>query len=153
MQSSVPLPDGTVLRDRLGGPPVTVRGVQSERRGSAVLAAGWIRRRHFCAPRRGHRAGRIERPGHDQHVGAGHRQAPPGGLRQGSVGTATNTLQIPFWVEPTAFDFRDGIMYFAFTDRFKNGDPSNDSQVPNVDPIANYQGGDFAGIQQAMGPS
>ena len=36
-------------------------------------------------------------------------------------------LHVPFWIEDQPFDFRDGLMYFAFTDRFRNGDPSNDT--------------------------
>lgn len=59
-------------------------------------------------------------------------------------------LHIPFWIEDTPFDFRDGLLYFAFTDRFKNGDPSNDKADGTVDARANYQGGDYAGIDSAI---
>jgi glycosidase len=59
-------------------------------------------------------------------------------------------LQVPFWIEDRPFDFRDGLMYFAFTDRFKNGDPSNDAPDGTVDARANYQGGDYAGIDSAI---
>jgi glycosidase len=65
-------------------------------------------------------------------------------------GRAAEDLHIPFWVEDETFDFRDGLLYFAFTDRFLDGDPSNDSPSSNVDARANYEGGDFSGIRQKI---
>jgi glycosidase len=59
-------------------------------------------------------------------------------------------LHVPFWIEDTPFDFRDGPLYFAFTDRFQNGDASLDSTTPGVDARANYQGGDWAGVKLAI---
>jgi glycosidase len=47
-------------------------------------------------------------------------------------------------------DWRDVVLYFALTDRFANGDRSNDAPVPGVDPRVNYQGGDFAGLQAKL---
>jgi len=45
------------------------------------------------------------------------------------------------------FDWRDGVLYFVFVDRFLDGDPSNNgSPVSGVLPPANYQGGDWAGV-------
>lgn len=46
------------------------------------------------------------------------------------------------------FNWRDAVIYFVFTDRFFNGDTSNDKPVDDseVEKIANYFGGDFAGI-------
>jgi len=54
--------------------------------------------------------------------------------------------------QPGAFDWRDGVMYFAFVDRFSNGDPANDSpsKDPKVQTIANWAGGDWAGIEQKI---
>lgn len=65
-------------------------------------------------------------------------------------GREAKPLFLPFWVEPEKFRWESGAMYFAFTDRFRNGDPTNDRPTPDVAPIANYQGGDFAGIIQAI---
>jgi glycosidase len=59
-------------------------------------------------------------------------------------------LHVPFWIEDRDFDFKDGLLYFAFTDRFKNGDPSNDKADATTDARANYQGGDYAGIESAI---
>jgi glycosidase len=45
-----------------------------------------------------------------------------------------------------AFDWRDGIMYFVFLDRFHNGDTTNDGPGGGVEAPAAYQGGDLAGL-------
>jgi neopullulanase len=61
---------------------------------------------------------------------------------------------IPLWIEEKPFSWDDGLMYFAFTDRFRNGD--HDADPPFADPvdgvaeIANYLGGDFLGIIHAL---
>jgi cyclomaltodextrinase len=50
-------------------------------------------------------------------------------------------------------NWRDEILYFAFTDRFFNGDPSNDKPVTGVEelaPRANHMGGDWAGLRQKI---
>ena len=45
-------------------------------------------------------------------------------------------------------DWETAMMYFLMVDRFKNGNPANDSTVHNdsIDPRANYYGGDIAGV-------
>ena len=66
---------------------------------------------------------------------------------------AENSLFVPLWIEGEPFAWQDGLIYFAFTDRFRNGDfgeASAASPVDGVDPKANYQGGDFLGILDAM---
>ena len=67
-----------------------------------------------------------------------------------AAGRAAAPLYLPFWVEPQKFRWESGLMYFAFTDRFLNARPENDGPVADVDPIANYQGGDFQGITQKL---
>jgi glycosidase len=66
------------------------------------------------------------------------------------AGRPAAPLHIPFWIEDAPFDFRDGLLYFAFTDRFREGNPANTVVAPGVDPRANYEGGDFAGIAAAI---
>ena len=66
------------------------------------------------------------------------------------AGHPARELTVPFWIEDQPFDFRDGLLYFAFTDRFRNGAPGNDALVSGVDGRANYLGGDYAGIQLAI---
>jgi glycosidase len=47
------------------------------------------------------------------------------------------------------FDWRDAVMYFAFVDRFYNGDKSNDKPL-GIDPSVDYQGGDWKGLLQKV---
>jgi glycosidase len=58
-------------------------------------------------------------------------------------------------VPPTGvFDWRDAVIYFVFVDRFFDGDPSNNCNVPGTSPnatsSANYLGGDWAGVTQKI---
>ena len=49
------------------------------------------------------------------------------------------------------FDWRDAVIYFAFVDRFVDGNPANNCSVNGVSgAIADYQGGDWAGIAQKI---
>jgi len=63
------------------------------------------------------------------------------------TGKDARELFVPVWLRTTDFDWRDSVMYFAFTDRFLNGDRSNDkSNGAQVD----WAGGDFAGLKQKV---
>ncbi len=55
---------------------------------------------------------------------------------------------LPVWLETEPWQWRDAAIYFAFTDRFANGDTTNDapSQCTSAKSLTNWQGGDFAGI-------
>jgi glycosidase len=44
------------------------------------------------------------------------------------------------------FDWRDAVIYFAFVDRFYNGNPGNDAVI-GVEAEADWQGGDWAGVK------
>lgn len=59
---------------------------------------------------------------------------------------------IAFAGKPPKDSWRDDIIYYAFTDRFKDGNPANTAKVRDhaVDPVANYHGGDFEGVLQAL---
>ncbi len=52
----------------------------------------------------------------------------------------------------TTFPWQDAIMYYALTDRFRDGDRNNDHPIdnPNVKPPANYHGGDWRGIKDKI---
>jgi glycosidase len=67
-----------------------------------------------------------------------------------SESLAAETLYIPTWIEDEPFQWTDGPMYFAFTDRFRNGDTGNDAPIAGIDPRANYQGGDWAGVLASL---
>ena len=71
-------------------------------------------------------------------------------------GTDLRPLFVPMWIGSGTryadFGWRDAILYQILTDRFHNGDPSNDidNSVGDLarvdDPRSQWQGGDFAGI-------
>lgn len=66
------------------------------------------------------------------------------------AGRSARTLHIPTWVEDEPFQWSDGTMYFVFTDRFRNGATANDNKIVGIADRANYLGGDFAGVKQAI---
>src|SRR5437764_726980 len=44
------------------------------------------------------------------------------------------------------FDWRDAVIYFAFVDRFVDGNPANNCNVLGTDAAGNFKGGDWAGL-------
>jgi len=65
-------------------------------------------------------------------------------------GTFNSAVQADCGCQQDRFDWRDGILYFVFLDRFNNGVAGNDSTVANVPFEANYQGGDLVGLTQKI---
>ena len=66
-------------------------------------------------------------------------------------GRAAKLLRLPFWVEAEVFDWRDAIIYMLMTDRFSDGDDSNNPGVtPGAESSADWYGGDLAGITAAI---
>ncbi len=66
-------------------------------------------------------------------------------------GAAAEALLVPFWIEAEAFDWRDAMIYMVMTDRFRDGDPSNNAAPSaGADPGAEFKGGDLRGITQAI---
>jgi glycosidase len=64
------------------------------------------------------------------------------------AGQAAQPLRLVFWIEATAFDWQDALLYMAVTDRFKDGDVTNDPPAtPGVDPREDFQGGDYQGVK------
>ena len=75
-----------------------------------------------------------------------------GGARNGGYtvsaesanGVDIMSLYVPVWDEATPFDWHNAVLYFAFTDRFFNGNTANDAPLG----IENdWKGGDFAGLR------
>ena len=64
-----------------------------------------------------------------------------------SEGRVSNDISYPFWFEESKFDWNGALIYMIMTDRFVNGNLSNDP-VPIADASqgADWYGGDFAGI-------
>ena len=58
-------------------------------------------------------------------------------------------LTAPFHMADAPRSPRDEVIYFAFTDRFNDGDPelNRPAQDERVHPLANYHGGDWDGIR------
>jgi glycosidase len=64
------------------------------------------------------------------------------------AGQAAPLLRLVFWIEAEAFSWQDAVLYMAVTDRFEDGDITNDvAPLPNVDPREQFQGGDFEGVK------
>lgn len=66
------------------------------------------------------------------------------------AGRRAEELIVPMWVEPTPYAWGDGALYFVFTDRFRNGNPMNDGRTGGTALIADWHGGDFAGVTAAI---
>ena len=71
---------------------------------------------------------------------------------QDAAGRSAQPVDLPFWIENEAFDYRDGVLYLLFIDRFANGNPDNDAPLDDarVFPIANWFGGDLEGATMAL---
>jgi glycosidase len=67
-----------------------------------------------------------------------------------STGIVNSVYQADCGCRADAFDWRDGILYFVFLDRFRDGDTGNNGPIDNVPFEANYQGGDLAGLKQKV---
>ena len=65
---------------------------------------------------------------------------------------STQELVLPVWLESDPWKWQDATIYFTFTDRFANGDSTNDAPADCTDPdsLTNWQGGDFAGITKQI---
>lgn len=61
---------------------------------------------------------------------AGGRQAEP--------------LYLPFWTDGRRWD--EGLLYYAFVDRFEDGDTARDASEGTTHPTTDYQGGDLRGV-------
>ncbi len=66
-------------------------------------------------------------------------------------GNTAEQLYVPVWMDAGGeAPFREGAIYFAFVDRFANGDLSIDGSEGATAPIADYAGGDFSGVTQML---
>ncbi len=66
----------------------------------------------------------------------------------GALGEPT---QLVFWVEAEAFSWEDALVYMVVTDRYQDGDPSNNAApTPGADPRGDWMGGDLEGLREAI---
>jgi hypothetical protein len=68
-----------------------------------------------------------------------------------SAGSASNVVVCPIG-KPAAQPWQDAVMYYAFTDRFADGEQANNRPVdhPEVKPPANFHGGDWRGVMSKI---
>jgi neopullulanase len=64
--------------------------------------------------------------------------------------TSQSSLAV-FWTGPQAeFQWQDALIYMVMTDRFVNGNESNDGLATGADTEADWMGGDFEGVKQKI---
>ncbi len=76
-------------------------------------------------------------------------------FRLWAEGPAGNSeeLTVPVWLETEEFVWDDATLYFAFTDRFSDGDPTNNGTLDCANLLsdtAGWMGGDFEGVRQKL---
>ena len=60
-------------------------------------------------------------------------------------------LRLVFWIEQEAFSWKDALVYMVLTDRYRDGDASNNAGVTaGADPRGDWQGGDLQGVRAAI---
>ena len=63
------------------------------------------------------------------------------------AGQSSEPLLFPFWIEDEPFSWRDALIYMVMTDRYVNGDGTNDPQKSDGAVIsADWEGGDLVGL-------
>jgi glycosidase len=73
-------------------------------------------------------------------------------LRPRSVnGKAGEDVQLVFWIEAEPFTWDGALVYMVMTDRYRNGDASNDpGTTAGADPRGDWMGGDLDGLRQSI---
>ena len=60
-------------------------------------------------------------------------------------------LRLVFWVEEEAFSWKDAIIYMVMTDRYRDGDTTNNAAATaNADPRGDWMGGDLQGLRDSI---
>jgi Glycogen recognition site of AMP-activated protein kinase/Alpha amylase, catalytic domain len=69
-----------------------------------------------------------------------------------AAGAPSNVVRCAVGNAAKAFSWHDAVLYYAFTDRFADGDRSNDKPVDNPEVAwpANFHGGDLKGVRQKI---
>jgi glycosidase len=66
-------------------------------------------------------------------------------------GNVSEPLKLVFWIEADAFSWDGALIYMVMTDRYRDGDPSNNpSPSPGADPRGDFQGGDLEGLRKSI---
>lgn len=73
------------------------------------------------------------------------------GTDTAGVAAENDGLWLPVWSEAEPFSWQDGLMYLAFTDRFRSVNGMRPSKPDvNLADIASFMGGDFDGVTEAI---
>lgn len=73
------------------------------------------------------------------------------GADRAGVAAENNDTWLPVWAEEKPFKWQDGVMYLAFTDRFRSARGMRPEKPTNeLADIASFMGGDFAGVTEAI---
>ncbi|MBI5537655.1 MAG: glycosyl hydrolase [Deltaproteobacteria bacterium] len=66
-------------------------------------------------------------------------------------GKVSEPLRLVFWIEAEAFSWKDAIVYMALTDRYRDGDSSNNPPATaGADPRGDWKGGDLQGLRMSI---
>ena len=66
-------------------------------------------------------------------------------------GKTSEPLRLVFWVEAEPFDWNDALIYMVLTDRYRDGDSSNNGPpTPGADWRGDFWGGDLEGVRQSI---
>jgi glycosidase len=66
-------------------------------------------------------------------------------------GAVSEPLKLVFWIEPEPFSWNGALVYMVMTDRYRDGDPSNNvPATPGADPRGDFQGGDLEGLRKSI---
>jgi glycosidase len=67
-------------------------------------------------------------------------------------GHVSDGQRLVFWVEAGAFSWQDALIYMVMTDRYRDGDATNNltAPTPGADPRGDFQGGDLQGVTQSI---
>jgi glycosidase len=68
----------------------------------------------------------------------------------GASGAVSAPLRLPLWSEPRRFSWDGALLYMAVTDRYRNGDPSNDGPPTSASSGARWEGGDLDGVRASL---
>ncbi|AKT42735.1 alpha-amylase family glycosyl hydrolase [Chondromyces crocatus] len=67
------------------------------------------------------------------------------------TGCQGEPLLLVFWIEEEAFSWKDALVYMVLTDRYRDGDTSNNAPVtPLADPRGDWMGGDLIGLTRSI---
>ncbi|MBI4820493.1 MAG: hypothetical protein HY791_29770 [Deltaproteobacteria bacterium] len=71
------------------------------------------------------------------------------GIHDVRVSVGSEEILLKVYIN-TSTDWRDTTLYFAMTDRFRNGSTNNDAAIGGLHPLADFLGGDFVGVSSAI---